>query len=78
MRIVPTPFSIEGRKMLQHTKSLIEDPKQFVLIHPMFDKLLISLRTAIAEEYKLKKDQTSYNDILDSFMLNLQYYKRSK
>ncbi len=78
MRIVPTPFSIEGRKMLQNAKSLLEDPKQFILIHPMFDKLLISLRTAVATEYKLQKDQTSYNDILDSFMLSLQYYKRSK
>jgi|SRR5215208_2672013 len=78
MRVIPTPFSLEGRKMLQHAKDLVEDPKQFVLIHPMFDKLLISLRTAVAEEYKLKKEDTSYNDILDAFMLSLQYYKRGK
>ena len=56
-RIVPTSFSTEGKKMLQHAKSLIEDPKGLVLIHPLFDQLLTSLRTAVAEEYKLQKDE---------------------
>ena len=35
-------------------------------------------RTAVANEYKLDKEQTSYNDILDAFRLSLQFYKRSK
>ena len=78
MRIIPTPFNPEGKKMLQHCKSLLEDSKQLVLIDKRFDKLLTSLRTAVAEEYKLKKEDTSYNDILDAFMLSLQYYKRSR
>jgi hypothetical protein len=78
MRVMPVPFSTEGKKMLQNTKDLIEDQKGLVLIDKRFDKLLTSLRTVVAEEYKLKKDVVSYNDILDSFMLSLQYYKRSK
>ena len=78
MRIVPTPFSSEGKKMLQHTKSLLEDPKQLVLIDKRFDKLLTALRTATAVEYNLKKEDTSYHDILDAFRLSLQFYKRSR
>jgi hypothetical protein len=43
-----------------------------------FHKLVTALRTAIANEHKLDKEQTSYNDILDAFRLSLQFYKRSK
>ena len=78
MLVCPTPFSIAGRQMLEHTKYLLEDPEGLIAIHPTFEKLLTSLRTAIANEYKLDKEQTSYNDLLDAFMLSLQFYKRSK
>jgi hypothetical protein len=78
MLVVPTPFSIEGRKMLEHTKYLLEDPEGLVAIHPKFQKLITALRTAQATEYKLQKEETSYNDILDAVMLSLQFYKRSK
>ena len=59
MTIVPVPFSTQGAQMLQHTKSLLEDQDNLNAIHPSFDKLLTSLRTAIANEYKLDKEQTS-------------------
>jgi hypothetical protein len=79
MRVIPTLFGGgEGKKMLQHTKSLVEDPKGLIAIDKRFEKLLTALRTAVAEEYKLQKDQTSYDDVLDAFMLSLQYYKRSR
>ena len=38
------------------------------------DKLLTSLRTAYAEELNLKKEQTSYNDLLDALRLALKGY----
>jgi hypothetical protein len=82
MFICPTPFSVEGAKMLQHTKWLLEekdeDGSSLIAIHPSFEKLLTALRTAVASEYKLDKQETTYNDILDGFRLALQYYKRSK
>lgn len=82
MFIVPVPFSVEGAKMLQHTKWLLEekdeDGSSLIAIHPSFDKLLTALRTAVATEYKLSKEQTSFNDILDAFRLSLQFYKRTK
>jgi hypothetical protein len=82
MFIVPVPFSVEGAKMLQHTKWLLEEKEEdgssLIAIDKRFDKLLTALRTAWANEYKLDKEQTSYNDILDAFRLSLQFYKRTK
>lgn len=82
MFIIPVPFSTEGAKMLQHAKWLLEekdeDGSSLMAIHPTFGKLLTSLRTAVANEYKLQKEETSYHDLLDAFRLALQFYKRSK
>jgi hypothetical protein len=82
MFVVPVPFSVEGAKMLQHTKWLLEEKDEngsiLIAIHPSFTKLLLSLRTAVANEYKLSKDETVANDVLDAFRLSLQFFKRSK
>jgi hypothetical protein len=68
--------------MLQHTKWLLEereeDGSSLIAIHSRFDKLITALRTAVANEYRLDKEQTSYNDLLDTFRLALIFYKRSK
>jgi hypothetical protein len=83
MVVVPVPFSVEGAKMLQHAKYLMEetdeeDGSSLVAIDKSFDKLLTGLRTAVANEYKLDKEVTSYDDIVDAFRLSLIFYKRSK
>jgi hypothetical protein len=77
MKVIPIAFSTHGAKMLQQTKSLLEDKDNLLLIDKRFDKLLTSLRTAVANEYKLDKESTSYHDILDGLRLNLQLYQRS-
>ena len=77
MKVIPIPFSTNGAKMLQHTKSLLEDKDNLVAIDKRFDKLLTSLRTAVANEYRLDKEATSYHDLLDAFRLSLQLYQRS-
>ena len=48
-----------------------------IVIDKRFDKLLTALRTAVANEYELDKEQTSYHDLLDAFRLSLQLYQRS-
>jgi hypothetical protein len=86
MFIVPVPFSMEGAKMLQHAKWLMEETDEddkdgrssMIAIDKRFDKLITGLRTAVANEYKLDKEQTSYNDLLDAFRLSLIFYQRSK
>ena len=52
--------------MSEHTKYLLEDPEGLIAIHPS----LTSLRTAVANEYKLQKEETAYDDTLDSFKLS--------
>jgi hypothetical protein len=79
MIIVPVPFSVEGAYMLQHAKYLLEetdeDGSSLVAIHKKFDKLLTGLRTAVANEYKLNKEDTVYADLVDAFRLALTFYK---
>jgi hypothetical protein len=78
MKVVVVPFSTSGGKMLQHTKSLLEDKDNLVAINSKFDKLLTSLRTAVSNDlFKLDKEATNYHDILDAFRLSLQLYART-
>ena len=47
----------------------------YIDINPAFDKLIISLRTAVAEENILDKESTSYADVFDAYRLALKHYK---
>lgn len=72
-RIRPVNFSTEHRNMLSNLHAMIS--KGYLAIEEKHDKLLTSLRTAYAEELNLKKDQTSYSDLLDGLRLALKGYK---
>ena len=79
----PVPFLIEGAKKLQHTKWLLEekdeDGTSLIAIHKeRFHNLVMGLRTAVTNEYKPDKEQTSYNDLLNAFPLSLELNKRRK
>jgi hypothetical protein len=82
MQIIPVSFAEQGAKMLQHTKWLLdstdEDGSSLIAIDKRFDKLLISLRTAVANEFKLDKQESVHNDLLDSLRLSLIFFKRNK
>jgi len=76
MKVVPVPFSSEGKNMLIHTKELLEFETPIVAINPKFEKLTTSLRTAISDDMgKLDKEATSYDNVLDAFRLSLQMFK---
>jgi hypothetical protein len=49
--------------------------KEYLAIPEKFDKLILSLRTAYANEYSLDKEQTSYDDLFDALRLSLKAYK---
>ena len=69
--MIIVPFSVEGAKMLQHAKWLMEetdeDGSSLIAIDKSFDKLLTGLRTAVANEYKLDKENTVYDDLVDFY-----------
>jgi hypothetical protein len=49
--------------------------KGYIAVNPDFDKLITSLRTAVAEENTLDKESMSYADIFDAYRLALKDYK---
>jgi len=75
MRCVGVSFSKHGSQMLQHAKALM-DEGLIAINKQRFHKLLIGLRTSTADEYKLNKEATSYDDIVDSFRLSLMFFNR--
>ena len=68
MRVLPVNFSTENKQMLAHLHILIN--KEYLAIPKEWDKLIISLRTAYANEYSLDREQTSYSDTLDALRLS--------
>ena len=53
--------------MLAHLALLVS--KEYLAIPQQFDKLIISLRTAWANELSLDKEKTSYSDSIDALRL---------
>ena len=49
--------------------------KGYLAIEERHDKLLTSLRTTYAGELNLKKEQTSYDDLLEGLRLSLKGYQ---
>jgi hypothetical protein len=76
MFVVPVHFAKEHKRMLVHTKKVLEYNGSSIAINPRFDKLITSLRTAVENgEGLLDKEATSYDDIFDAFRMSLQFYK---
>ena len=73
MIVQPVNFNQEHKEMLGHCKMLLE--RGYIAINPSFEKLITSLRTAVAEENILDKDSTSYADVFDAYRLALKHYK---
>jgi hypothetical protein len=73
MKVEPVNFNQEHKEMLGHCKLFLE--KGYIAINPAFDKLITSLRTAVAEENILDKESTSYSDIFDAYRLALKHYQ---
>jgi hypothetical protein len=75
MKIIPVNFNKEHKAMLGHCKMILEKDGGRIAINPdKFDKLIISLRTAVDADGLLDKESTSYHDIFDAFRLALKFY----
>lgn len=77
MKVIPHAFGQGGGiNLLQHAKQLLEDDRQLVKINEQqCPKLVTALRSATAENMRLDKENTSYDDVLDSFILALSFFK---
>jgi hypothetical protein len=72
-KVLPVNFATEHKQMLAHLHMLVN--KEYLAIPEQFDKLIISLRTAYANEYSLDKEQTSNSDSIDALRLACKMYK---
>lgn len=66
-RIIPVNFVKEHKLLLQNLYSLISS--EYLCIPESMEKVIISLKSAVANEYSLDKSQSSYNDTLDALRL---------
>ncbi|MGA7006385.1 MAG: hypothetical protein WBY28_04845 [Nitrososphaeraceae archaeon] len=66
-KVLPVNFATGHKQMLAQLHMLVN--KEYLAIPEQFDKLIISLRTAYANEYSLDKTQSSYSDTLDALRL---------
>jgi hypothetical protein len=73
MLVEPVAFGVEHKQLLYHAKFMLEN--KYLDIHPSFDKLITSLRSAWAKDGVLDKELTSFDDILDAFRLCLRPYQ---
>jgi hypothetical protein len=71
-KIIPVNFSTEHKTMISHLAQLFND--EYIAIPDKFDKLIVSLKTAVVNEYTLDKEATSYDDLLDACRLSLKAY----
>ena len=58
--------------MISHLAMLFNEEN--VAVAEKYDKLIVSLKTAVVNEYTLDKESTSYNDIFDGMRLSLKAY----
>ena len=76
------PFNPQGKYMLSHARRMIEFQEDngtaIVGVHPQFEDLINSMRSAYAIEDDLKKDRGAFADSFDSLLMNLSWYKWSK
>ena len=71
-KVIPVDFSTEHKTMISHLAELFNE--EYVAIPEKFDKLIVSVKTAVVKEYSLDKESTSYNDIFDACRLSLKAY----
>jgi hypothetical protein len=78
MQIVPINFGRRHVEMLHWAVELMQTGGKIIRIHPKLTELLTSLRTAIAVEGRLNKEETSFADVLDAFRLSLLNYSKPR
>ena len=72
-------FSSENKlTMTYHVRKILDDPRNLVQINSKFDKLRVALNGAIFDDRgMLVKDETPYNDILDTFFMACTFFNFS-
>ena len=63
-----------NKARLSHAKELLGDQKGMLAVHPSYNKLIISLWTAVKKgEGSLDKEATSLDNLFDTFRIPLLF-----
>jgi hypothetical protein len=65
-------FVKEHQTLLQNLYSLVSN--EYLCIPESMEKVIISLKSAVSNEYSLDKTQSSHNDTLDALRLAVRPY----
>jgi hypothetical protein len=72
IKIRPVNFNSSHKDLLSNLHAIVS--KGYLAVPERFKELIISMRTAYAQELSLDKKQTSYDDLLDGLRLALKAY----
>ena len=72
-KIIPVNFATSHKQMISHLAQLFNE--HHVAVPGQFDKLVISLKTAVVNDTPLIRKVTSYDDLFDALRLSLRGYK---
>ena len=64
--------------MLVHLKNLLDHEDGLISIPSRFKELIIGLKGAVSVEYKLQKEESPFNDLIDAMRLACRYFTLGK
>lgn len=75
MFAIPVSFAKHHNDMQAHCIELLEHTNGHMAIHPKFNKIITSLRTAVEDGLgNLDKEVTSHDNLLVAFRLSLLFF----
>jgi hypothetical protein len=74
--VVPIVFNTENINfMSSHSKRLLDDSRGLISINSKFNKLITALRGAQFNEYKLDKEESPHNDLVDTWLMMCTFFR---
>lgn len=73
MRVIPISWMKLQAEMLENTKMLFD--QNAIAVPAELDKLVTALRSCVAENMRVNKDLSQYNDLIDALILSNHEYK---
>jgi hypothetical protein len=75
MTVIPVPFQLEKRQILEHLKDIADTEGALAIDPNRFRNLIIDMEGAREEEGKLIKDEGATHDLLDALQMMLKYFR---
>jgi hypothetical protein len=74
--VIPISWMKEQVAMLGNCKMLFDS--NCIAVSPSLNKMVIALRSCVAENMRIQKDLSQFNDLTDGLILSCSEYKLGK